>query len=613
MGSIRRAALLVIAASLLGAGVVPAATTVTGARILLEADQRLLLVDPDTGGRTDLGATEWSYDWTRDGNRIAFVSDPDGFQGPARARLWVMNVDASERRVLTPETLDVGSTEWSPDGSRLAFTNDLSPTASELYVVSHDGTGLRRVLRGPNPLRPRWAPDGHRLLVLNGRSARRYVQVLDLRSGVAKRLVDRVHAHSTPGWSPDGSRISYVKQRRLYVANANGTRSRRLSNLVVWGTPVWSPDGSRIAFESRRGPGQRADIWSVAPDGTNPRRLTRASERYAEDTFPHWSPDGAKLAFVSDRDRPPNAGRRGLFVMNADGSCETEITAAVQLGRPAWRPPWATGPRLRCLDLRVEATLGIEAQRVTRNDDRIYFYEVAIVNEGTEPATGVELRADPQRPTDQTFVSASGEGASCSLGEAVSCRLGTVAAGETKRIVVRFRTRFVTWPIGIAFKATSAEADIEPFGNSNTPLSYFPACRWTDVREPGGQPFGSARELICGTDRRDTIVGTSAAETIQGARGDDRLTGSGGADQIAGEGDRDRMSGGRGSDVMFGGSGNDQVDGGRGRDSLLGGTGNDLIRARDGLPDRVTCGPGRDRVLADRLDSASRDCERVLR
>ena len=52
---------------------------------------------------------------------------------------------------------------------------------------------------------------------------------------------------------------------------------------------------------------------------------------------------------------------------------------------------------------------------------------------------------------------------------------------------------------------------------------------------------------------------------------------------------------------------------GRGRDRVSGGSGNDTINTRDGERDTVTCGPGRDRVRADRIDTVARDCEIVQR
>ena len=603
-----RTASFVAAACLLAGGVVRGAMTATGARILLtDEQQRLILVDPENGQRTDLGVTARSYDWSPDGDRIAFVGDPP--------RLWVMNLDGSLRRMPAPAVPNVGPPEWSPDGSRLAFTSIRSPISAELFVVSADGTGLRRIVRGPNPWNPRWSPDGMRLLFVNGKGSRRYVQVVDLRSGVARRTVDRVHPYSTPAWSPDGSRITYVRQRRLFVATANGRRSRRLSDLLVWGAPAWSPDGSRIVFESRRGPGQRADLWSVAPSGADLKRLTRGSEVPAEDTAPAWSPDGAKIAFRTNRGRV-NGIASGLYSMNADGSCETQVIAGGpgSSGAPDWRPGWSSGPRLRCVDLFVEARVGVDADRVTRNADRVYRYDIDIVNEGTEPATGVELRTLAVRQDNPTFVFASPSGGACVVAAEVSCRLGAISAGEKKRVVVRFKTRFVARPIAVNVAATAAETDVEPSGNAQTPLHYFPFCRWTDIRERsvGAPPYGRG-ELVCGTDRDDTILGSGSPEIIQGARGDDRVSGGRGNDTIGGENGDDRVSGGRGTDLVSGGSGDDWVQGGEGRDMLSGGSGNDVLVARDAARDTVHCGAGRDRVVADKTDIVFRDCERVAR
>jgi hypothetical protein len=46
---------------------------------------------------------------------------------------------------------------------------------------------------------------------------------------------------------------------------------------------------------------------------------------------------------------------------------------------------------------------------------------------------------------------------------------------------------------------------------------------------------------------------------------------------------------------------------------LFGRAGNDVLSVRDARRDRVVCGAGRDRVVADRLDVVARDCERVTR
>ena len=48
-------------------------------------------------------------------------------------------------------------------------------------------------------------------------------------------------------------------------------------------------------------------------------------------------------------------------------------------------------------------------------------------------------------------------------------------------------------------------------------------------------------------------------------------------------------------------------------DELFGGAGPDRFRVRDGEVDRVHCGEGHDRVLADQYDQVDADCELVKR
>ena len=97
---------------------------------------------------------------------------------------------------------------------------------------------------------------------------------------------------------------------------------------------------------------------------------------------------------------------------------------------------------------------------------------------------------------------------------------------------------------------------------------------------------GSAGRVITGTPGNDLLNGTSGADRIYGYAGNDSLHGYGGKDTIVG---------------------------GKGRDLLSGGARNDRLLARDGLIDRITCGLGRDTVVADAGDRVSGDCEQVSR
>jgi Ca2+-binding RTX toxin-like protein len=119
---------------------------------------------------------------------------------------------------------------------------------------------------------------------------------------------------------------------------------------------------------------------------------------------------------------------------------------------------------------------------------------------------------------------------------------------------------------------------------------------------------------------------------LHGGPGNDRIAGGRGRDRMSGGRENDVQTGGGGADVIFANRGADQSWGGEGADELWalsrydvaalgdpmgddlhGEAGPDRFRVRDGEVDRVHCGDGKDRVLADQYDQVDTDCELVKR
>jgi Ca2+-binding RTX toxin-like protein len=122
---------------------------------------------------------------------------------------------------------------------------------------------------------------------------------------------------------------------------------------------------------------------------------------------------------------------------------------------------------------------------------------------------------------------------------------------------------------------------------------------------------GRGNDRLSGQRGRDRLLGNRAADKLFGGPGRDRMLGGPGNDGLGGRGGADRMSGGKGPDRLNGGDGNDRLRAGGGTNRLSGGGGNDRLFARNGLEDRVRCGRGNDRVVADAVDNVQPDCERV--
>jgi Tol biopolymer transport system component len=77
------------------------------------------------------------------------------------------------------------------------------------------------------------------------------------------------------------------------------------------------------------------EIWTMNPDGSDRRNLTRHDGRKIGDIDPRWSPDARQIAFV--RDDTNTGGDMQIWVMDADGSNQHAVT---NLGGGNRLPSW---------------------------------------------------------------------------------------------------------------------------------------------------------------------------------------------------------------------------------------------------------------------------------
>jgi len=140
----------------------------------------------------------------------------------------------------------------------------------------------------------------------------------------------------------------------------------------------------------------------------------------------------------------------------------------------------------------------------------------------------------------------------------------------------------------------------------------------------GGGPV-LARSVPCAANGE--CIGTKKADTIQGPgnnvldgkAGNDKLFSGGGSDVLGGPGndsltavgaiESDGNSGGYNN--LNGGPGNDRINApaGFGYNDITGDSGNDVINAKNGAPDTIDCGSGKDKVSFDAALDTIANCE----
>jgi Tol biopolymer transport system component len=240
------------------------------------SDRRLLVDAGDDAA--------WIPAWSPDGQWIAYTRSPaaagTGASTPAEPQpnaapgqvgpptpvrgssIWIVGVDGTGGRQVSPEGLDAVGATWSPDGTQLAFVGAASGTAQNIHVGTLTDAGLS-----------------------------------DVRIVGAERGEDW-----GPAWSPDGTQIAFVSDRtgndEVWISRIGGSlaETRKLTDAAGgdW-VPAFSPDGGRIAFVSDRT--GEPEIWSMATDGSDLVNLTRHPQHFDGTWSLSWSPDGTRLAY----------------------------------------------------------------------------------------------------------------------------------------------------------------------------------------------------------------------------------------------------------------------------------------------------------------------------
>jgi TolB protein len=262
------------------------------------------------------------------------------FQTAMGGDLYIIGVDGSGLRRITDGVDPI----WSPDGKQIAFARWREPRGIWVMDLAGGSASERRVFDWSEARWPSWSPDGQEILFSHQKGGQLEDKEFCFwgfcftigakphwRLGIVQPADGTFHEPPSPQislaptWSPTGDQVVFDGEQGLVIQTLDGEVSYALTNDARDTGPAWSPDGKKVAFVRRQH--DHLEVYVVDADGRNLTRLTTTPER--PDGTPGnsagvaWSPDGRSIAFYTDR-----TGKWEIWVMKANGSGQKPMFAS---------------------------------------------------------------------------------------------------------------------------------------------------------------------------------------------------------------------------------------------------------------------------------------------
>ena len=210
-----------------------------------------------SGPNAEIGAT-----YSFDGTQIAYVAAAEG----GAQKIFRMDADGQNARVVTDSPDREGSPKFSPDDSQIVYESN-----QDIWIVNADGSNPIQLTFGEAVEdRPAISPDGSIIAYQSttGNNSDIYVMSLD---GSGQRALVATEAHETfPAWLPDGG-LAYLSAQ---TSGRDRTRQVNRTDLGTGETVTLSPADLKVVNFAASGDGTMLVlVVEVQEDRTLFRRL----------------------------------------------------------------------------------------------------------------------------------------------------------------------------------------------------------------------------------------------------------------------------------------------------------------------------------------------------
>lgn len=186
--------------------------------------------------------------WSPDGGRIMFTR---GRCDEDACNLDVMNADGSGVEQVTRGGDDADGS-WSPDGEQIVFWSGRD-FGSGIFVMNVDGSGVRALTpEFETAWGPDWSPDGETILFVGSKDESGAgddvpsIYRMNADGSDAKKIASATgYWIDESEWSPDGNSITFFSDGQgpgaIWVMNADGTQQRPVTRRGDSHSPSWQP------------------------------------------------------------------------------------------------------------------------------------------------------------------------------------------------------------------------------------------------------------------------------------------------------------------------------------------------------------------------------------
>jgi len=266
---------------------------------------------------------------------IVFHSDRAG-----NREIYLMSPGGEDPVRLTDDPAMDYYPDISPNGRYVVFTSNRAGAKTDIYLLDLQGGSTTDLTNTPaaNEDWARFSPNGQQVAFHSDRTGNYEIFVLDLRTGVLTQATSYAGVDQWAEWSPDGNVLAIRRDTDVYLLElATGAATRLTTDPALDQMAAWSHDGKQLAFMSARA--GYCSVFVMNADGSGQTNLTPKDAADANNTWcsraPSWTRNG-EILFMSFR--PAHAGNNEIYIMNADGTGLTRLTnSAGEDGGPTAR------------------------------------------------------------------------------------------------------------------------------------------------------------------------------------------------------------------------------------------------------------------------------------